>query len=298
MFEVNELPVQHIYSDNLAHHGIELSLLRLDLTDEVISGNKWFKLKYNLQHAIDEGYRSVLSFGGAYSNHIHALAKAGFDQGLKTIGIIRGEPEYVSNPTLKDAVRWGMELHFISRKAYRQKTDELFLDELKARFSDPFIIPEGGSNQLAVKGAAEILSPKLLSTIAPDQIVLACGTGGTMAGVVLGSKGVNVLGIPVLKKADFLYEDIRGLIKQGAGEIPTHWDLDLEGHFGGYAKESAVVDRFINEFQCNHGIQLDQIYTGKMLCRLMQRIEQGVYPKGSRILAIHTGGLQGLRSRE
>ncbi len=295
MFELKELSVCQIYHKVLARQKVELFLLRLDLTDGVVSGNKWFKLKYNLQYAITAGYNSVLSFGGAYSNHIHALAKAGYDLGLETIGVIRGEPEYATNPTLADAVNWGMKLHFITRREYRQKADKAFLAALRHRFNNPFIIPEGGSNQFAVKGASEILSPKLLDDIAPDQIVLACGTGGTMAGVIIGSQGINVLGIPVLKKADFLYDDIADLVAQVAGDVPGHWMLDLEGHYGGYAKRSQEVDDFILDFQKSNNIQLDHIYTGKMLLRLIQRVAMGIYPAGSRILALHTGGLQGLR---
>ena len=208
------LPVQLLDTDETIQAGVKLYLLRLDLTDEIVSGNKWFKLKYNLQHALENDYSSVLSFGGAYSNHIHALAKAGSLLGIKTVGVIRGEPEYADNPTLKDAKAWGMELYFVNRQEYRQRHDSEYLKTLKARFSNPLIVPEGGSNKFAVQGAREIITPEIIAKVNPDQIVLTCGTGGTLAGVALSVPDVPVLGIPVLKKAGFLFSDIENLMTE------------------------------------------------------------------------------------
>jgi len=290
------LPVQLLEADETCHAGVQLYLLRLDLTDDVISGNKWFKLKYNLLNALENGYASVLSFGGAYSNHIHALAKAGSSFGLKTIGVIRGEQEYSDNPTLKDAQAWGMELCFVNRQEYRQRHEPEYLETLKRRFSNPLIVPEGGSNKFAVQGAQEIITPEILAKVNPDQIVLPCGTGGTLAGVALSVPHIPVLGIPVLKKADFLFSDIKNLMTKSGDDPTENWNLDLEGHGGGYAKVSNDLLAFMDRMLREHQLPLDQIYTAKMLSHLLKRIERGEYAEGSTILAIHTGGLQGARS--
>lgn len=290
------LPVQLLETHETIQAGVKLYLLRLDLTDDIVSGNKWFKLKYNLQHALENGYSSVLSFGGAFSNHIHALAKAGSSLGIKTIGVIRGEEEYADNPTLKDAQAWGMELYFVNRQEYRQRHDCEYLETLQARFSNPLIVPEGGSNKFAVQGAREIITPDILAKVNPDQIVLACGTGGTLAGVALSVSDISVLGIPVLKKADFLFSDIENLMTDSGVEPTDNWDLDLEGHGGGYAKVSNDLLAFMEYMLKEYQLPLDQIYTAKMLSHLLKRIERGEYVEGSTILAIHTGGLQGARS--
>lgn len=276
---------------------VEVGLLRLDQIDPLISGNKWYKLKYNLLSARTQGLSAVLSFGGAYSNHIHALAWAGKGLGLKTIAVIRGEPEYAGNPTLADALKWGMELHFVDRKTYRKRHDPNYVEQLRHRFGEFLLVPEGGSNALAVKGSAEILSPELIDQFQPSAVVLACGTGGTLAGLVAGNPSLNILGIPVLKGGGFLRNDIASLLEESSAE-PGNWNLDLGGHFGGYGRVSDELRTFIGQFKVAHGIQLDQVYTGKMMLRLMQLISEGAFPAGSRILAIHTGGLQGLRGMD
>ncbi|MAY41003.1 MULTISPECIES: pyridoxal-phosphate dependent enzyme [unclassified Neptuniibacter] len=275
---------------------VALYLLRLDLTDEYVSGNKWFKLKYNLNDALLLKRKSVLSFGGAFSNHIHALAWAGKKLGIKTVGVIRGEPEYASNPTLTDAARWGMELLFVSRSEYRKRNEIEFVEALKRQFDDPLIIPEGGSNHLAVKGASEIVTKSMLDQYGFNHIVLPCGTGGTLAGVAVSQPEVSVLGVPVLKGAEFLVSDIQELMSGARCSDPGNWSLDYSGHCGGYGKTSKELIDFIEQFHCDHNVSLDQIYTGKMMMRLFQLIENGAFSKGSKILAIHTGGLQGLRS--
>lgn len=259
------LPVQRLETKETSQAGVKLFLLRLDLTDEIVSGNKWYKLKYNLRHAQENGYSSVLSFGGAFSNHIHALAKAGASLGLKTIGVIRGEPEYISNPTLSDAQAWGMELYFVNRQEYRQRHDVVYLDALSKRFTNPFIVPEGGSNKFAVQGAREILTSAILAEVNPDQVVVPCGTGGTLAGIALSVPQIPVLGIPVLKKADFLFEDIKRLMQVSGATPSENWDLDLDGHGGGYAKVSNDLLAFIEYMFKEHQLPLDQIYTAKML---------------------------------
>ena len=238
----------------------------------------------------------MITFGGAFSNHIHALAWAGKKLGIKTVGVIRGEPEYASNPTLTDAVRWGMELLFVSRSEYRKRNELDFLEELKRQFDDPLIIPEGGSNHLAVKGASEIVTKSMLDQHGFKHIVLPCGTGGTLAGVAVSQPAISVLGIPVLKGAEFLVSDVQGLMSDAGYSDPGNWTLDYSGHCGGYGKTSQELIDFIEQFNREYSVSLDQIYTGKMMMRLFQLIENGAFSKGSKILAIHTGGLQGLRS--
>lgn len=299
---LHETPLERVHHPDCQEREVDLRILRLDKTDARISGNKWYKLKYNLLAAKDQGYKTVLSFGGAYSNHIHALAWAGHEMCLQTFGIIRGEAEYASNPTLTDAQRWGMRLQFVNRAEYRQRHDPQQIAEWVEAFPDSYkpvlVVPEGGSNALALRGCGEIIKPRHLASFSPDLIVLPCGTGGTLAGVALSQADnpkVHILGIPVLKNADFLYKDIRQLMLDAAGFASDNWSLDLQGHYGGYGKSSEALLLFLQQMQAQYALPLDQVYTGKMLLRLWQLIEQGQY-RGKKILVLHTGGLQGLRS--
>ena len=282
---------------------VDLRVLRLDQTDALISGNKWYKLKYNLLTAKEQGFKTVLSFGGAYSNHIHALAWAGKQLGINTVGVIRGEPEYAQNPTLTDARLWGMQLQFVNRQQYRSRHESTMIEAQISQLADAlkpvFVIPEGGSNSHALKGCAEILNLPALDSFTPNTITLACGTGGTMAGIATTLEThypeATLLGIPVLKNAEFLYQDIQQLMTGSGYTDPKNWSLDLQGHYGGYAKCSEEIDQFIDDMNQQFNLPLDHVYTGKMLCRLLALIKKGQFD-GQRVLAIHTGGLQGLRS--
>ena len=286
-------PTIEIKPRELRKHNIRLFIKRDDLTDPVISGNKFRKLKYNLISAQKDGYKTLLTFGGAYSNHIHAAASAGSRFGFNTIGIIRGERPKVLNPTLIDAESFGMKLYFISRSAYRNKKDPGFIDDLHKKFGDFYLVPEGGSNPLAVKGCIEIVDD-FEDTY--DYVTLACGTGGTLAGVVAGLDGKSqVLGFPVLKGGEFLYNDITNLINLYNGKKYENWSLFTQYHFGGYAKYSWDLIKFINYMHIKHKLQLDPIYTGKMFFGVCDLAHQGYFKENSKILAIHTGGLQGIR---
>ena len=268
--------------------GVELYVKREDQINAFVSGNKYRKLKYNLLEAEKTGYKTLLTFGGAFSNHIAAVASAGHLIGFKTIGVIRGdelESKISENATLNFAQENGMQFKFVSREIYRSKTSESFLESLKAEFGDFYVIPEGGTNELAVKGCQEILYPEDFNF---DYICCSVGTGGTISGLINGSKpSQQVLGFPALK-GDFLKEDISKFASQ------TNWKLITGYHFGGYAKINDELVAFINQFKSDYSLPLDPVYTGKMLFGIMDLIEQNYFPKGSKILAIHTGGLQGI----
>ncbi|RAU81592.1 1-aminocyclopropane-1-carboxylate deaminase/D-cysteine desulfhydrase [Pontibacter arcticus] len=286
-----EAPLQQLKHPLLDEQSIELWVKREDLLHPAISGNKWRKLKYNLQQARSENKDTLLTFGGAYSNHIAATAAAGQEFGFRTIGIIRGEEHEPLNPTLQFAISRGMQLHYISREQYRLKDDANFLEELSQKYKQPYFIPEGGTNALAVKGCTEIVED---INIAYDYICCACGTGGTIAGIIAVLDGEKqVLGFPALKGGNFLQKEIEALILKYNGKKYSNWQLLTDYHFGGYAKVKPELLDFIYTFQKQHHILLEPIYTGKMFFGLFDLIKQGYFKSGSRIVAIHTGGLQG-----
>lgn len=267
---------------------VSLDVKREDLIHSIVSGNKYRKLKYNVLFAMEEGYDTLLTFGGAFSNHIAAVAAVGNAYGLKTIGIIRGQElvdKVDENPTLSQAKEKGMAFKFISRSDYRCKTDLSFLKALKTEFGEFYRIPEGGTNNLAVKGCEEILTEEDKEF---DYVCAPVGTGGTLSGLINSSKpNQKILGFSALK-GSFLNEDISKFAKQ------ENWKLINDYHFGGYAKINEELVTFVNTFNAVNEIPLDPIYTGKMLFGIMDMIKQGYFPKHSKILAIHTGGLQGI----
>ncbi len=268
--------------------GISLYIKREDLLHPFVSGNKFRKLKYNLIAAKAQHESTLLTFGGAFSNHIAAAAYAGKEAGLKTIGVIRGEElsaKINENPTLKFAVSCGMQLHFVTREEYRGKDEPAFLERLHGQFGDFYHLPEGGTNHLAVKGCEEILTQA--DTIF-DFICCAVGTGGTISGIINSVlPHQKVLGFPALK-GDFLKDEIRIFA------MNNHWDLITDYHFGGYGKVDERLILFMNEFSKKKGILLDPVYTGKMVFGVMDMIQNNFFPENSRILLIHTGGLQGI----
>lgn len=278
-------PVQSIIKNEL----IELSILREDLLHPEISGNKYRKLKYNLLDFQQKNYTSVLTFGGAYSNHIAAVAAAGKEFNFETIGIIRGQEikqKLDQNPTLNFAQNCGMKLYFITREQYRDKTDLNFINSLKEKFGNFYLVPEGGTNDLAIKGCEEILGNH---TQEFDIICTAVGTGGTISGLINASKShQTILGFPALKNSSFLIEEIQNYTHQ------TNWKLIQNYHFGGYGKISHELICFLNDFKKKYNVPLDPIYTGKMMYGVFQLIKQNHFPSQTKILTIHTGGLQGI----
>lgn len=286
------LDIDNINTPTLSAAGVKLDLLRLDQVHSTVSGNKWYKLKYNLQAAQEQGHRTLLTFGGAFSNHIYATAAAGKAQGLRTIGIIRGEEHLPLNPTLVFAKAQGMQLVYVSRKVYRSKNEKEFADWLSSQFGKCFIIPEGGSNALAVRGCQEIL-PLQHSY---DYIVCCAGTGGTLAGLLTSQHDKSqMLGFSALKGGSFLYDEVDRLTTEYCGEAYKNYKIIEDYHFGGYAKANVGLVEFINKFKQEHGITLDPIYTGKMMYGLSDMIATGYFAKGSQVLAIHSGGLQGIQ---
>jgi 1-aminocyclopropane-1-carboxylate deaminase len=267
---------------------VSVFIRREDLIHPYVSGNKLRKLKYNLAQAKAENQNALLTFGGAFSNHIAATAYAGAAQGFKTIGIIRGEElesEILVNPTLKFAQECGMQFTFISREDYRHKTEDYFIEKLKQEFGDFYLVPEGGTNLLAVKGCQEILSDEDAQY---DYVCCAVGTGGTISGLINSVlPHQKVLGFPALK-GDFLKEEIRKFARN------ENWELITDYHFGGYGKVNAELIAFINLFYVKNNIPLDPIYTGKMVFGVMDLIDKNYFPKHSKILLIHTGGIQGI----
>lgn len=282
-------PVQKIDSKVARAKGVGLFVLRLDLVHPVISGNKWYKLKYNLEAAKRENLDTILTFGGAYSNHIHATAAAGNLFGFKTIGVIRGEETLPLNPTLEFATSQGMQLIYVDRQTYKQRNSETLRQDLLARFGKVFIIPEGGCNLDGVKGCTEIISQDFEFDVA----CIACGTGTTLAGVALSlNTQQHLIGFPVLKGGDFLKQDIEGLMAPYEGTKDISWELRCNYHFGGYAKVNDELLRFAREFEMEYGVPLDYVYTAKMFYGVMDLVKQG-YFNGRLVLLIHTGGLQG-----
>ncbi len=275
--------------------GCEISLFvkREDELHPFISGNKYRKLKYNLVEAANQNHHTLITFGGAYSNHIAATAAAGFEHGFKTIGVIRGdelannlEDVIKQNPTLKFASEHGMQFHFVSRKAYRTKTSSAFINDLKEKFGKFYLVPEGGTNNFAVKGCEEILTDEDQQF---DVICAAIGTGGTISGLINSTKKNQiVIGFPALK-GNFLQHEIRKYVLK-----TDNWSLNTNYNFGGYAKISEELISFINKFKRETEIPLDPVYTGKMLFGIVDLIKNNSFSKGTKILAIHTGGLQGI----
>jgi 1-aminocyclopropane-1-carboxylate deaminase len=291
---INEnTPLEEVKDPLLKEMKISLLIKREDLNHPDLSGNKWHKLKYNLQEARKQGKKTLLTFGGAYSNHIYAAAAAGKIFNLNTIGIIRGEEHLPLNPTLSFAINNGMKLYYLDRTSYRQKNSPEIINHLQKKFGDFYLLPEGGTNEFAVKGCIEIIGK---INIDFDYVCCPCGTGGTLAGLISGLNGKNfALGFAVLKGASFLKENVISLLKNCSSDSFQKWDINLDYHFGGYAKMDSVLLDFIKRFTSLTKIPIEPIYTGKMLFGIYDLAAKGYFKEGNVIIAIHTGGIQGLK---
>jgi 1-aminocyclopropane-1-carboxylate deaminase len=285
-------PLQKISDPVLDAFGVNLYVKREDLIHPLVSGNKWRKLKYNLLQAKAEGKDTLLSFGGAFSNHIYALAAAGKEFGFKTIGVIRGKDASEDNPTLSFAKSCGMQLYMIDRDQYKKKDNPVFIEEMKERFHGPYVIPEGGSNVYAVRGCAEIIEE---INIDFDYVCSPCGTGATLAGLITGLGGKKrALGFSVLKGENLLTSEVKKLLNEFEGRSYDNWDIRTDYHFGGYAKSAQELQSFIGRVEKLHQIIYEPVYTGKMMYGIYDLINKSYFKPGETIVAIHTGGLQGL----
>ncbi len=294
--EIDPPRLQRLTASYLDQRDIRLSVLRLDEINPLVFGNKWFKLKYNLLASQEQGFSRLLSFGGAYSNHLMAVAAAGQHCGLETIGVVRGELVQPLNPVLQFAADRGMTLQGISRSQYRQKDSPEFLEALRSRWGECYLIPEGGSNTLGVKGCREIA--RLVSWEPGTRqclLAMACGTGATMAGVIQGFAAditirLEILGVSVLKAPGYLSRNVSHWLDAGRLASEPSWRIDDDSHFGGYARSNPVLERFMTVFNETHGIPLEPVYTGKLFWRLGQDISSGRIAPGTDIIALHTGG--------
>jgi 1-aminocyclopropane-1-carboxylate deaminase/D-cysteine desulfhydrase-like pyridoxal-dependent ACC family enzyme len=289
-------PIQPICLDAAQELNIQVYLKREDLIHPLLPGNKWRKLKYNLEEAHTQEKQTILTFGGAYSNHIYSVAAAGKLFGFHTIGLIRGEAITPLNATLSFAKNCGMELHYVDRATYRHKEDFAYQEGLRQKYGDFYLIPEGGSNALAVKGCAEI--PEEIHE-PYDYLCCPCGTGGTLAGLVAGAAGYGkIMGFAALKGGAFLAAEVQQLLAsytQLRGKTCDfhNYQIQTDYHFGGYAKVKPALLDFIRKFEQANSILLEQVYTGKMLFGIEDLIKKGFFASGTKIIALHTGGLQG-----
>ncbi len=283
--------LQQIEHAVAAKHGIGLSILRLDLLHPETGGNKWYKLKYNVEALKKEGMKTLLTLGGAFSNHIAATAAAGRIHSFKTIGVIRGdELDTESNPTLKKAKADGMEFKFISRARYGSRNEPLFLEELKEEFGAFYFLPEGGANEAGLRGCSEIMKNMIAEY---DFVVCAAGTGTTVAGIASSlPKGKQIIGIPVLANAGYLESTIENM-RPGL----SNWKLYHGYDFGRYGSITPELVHFSKQFESETGIALDHVYTAKMMFGLLDLIEKGTFVRGEKIIALNTGGLQGNKSQ-
>ena len=280
-------PLEELHDGRLASAGIRLHLKRDDLISPDVPGNKWRKLKYNLAAARAQGHRVLLTFGGAYSNHIRATAAAGHHWGFATVGVIRGEEHRPLNPSLDYAVRHGMRLAYLDRAAYREKTSPAVIESLHRRFGEFYLLPEGGSNAEAVRGCAEVPGE-----IGRDfgLICCPCGTGGTLAGLAHGLRaGQRALGFSVLKGGQFLAGDVAGLQRSAFGASCGNWSIEHGFHFGGFARRTPALEAFIADFERRHALALDRVYTAKMMYGIFALAGQGAFPAGTRAVAVITG---------
>ncbi|MGZ5000216.1 MAG: 1-aminocyclopropane-1-carboxylate deaminase/D-cysteine desulfhydrase [Methylomonas sp.] len=285
-------PLMQILDAELNRRQLELWIKRDDLIHPVISGNKWRKLKFILNHALHLGADTIVSMGGAYSNHLHALAFIGKLIGIKTVGFVRGERPEQLTPTLIDLQDWGMELRFVSRSEYRQLREYKDHDSLPGLKPGEYWLPEGGATELALQGVGESLAE---IDMAFDVLAVACGTGTTLAGLIAHSPlSSRILGVAALKNAGFLVYDVQQLL-ESRNISRTDWQIALDYHCGGFAQTTPALLAFIREFQERHGVPLEPVYTGKLLFAVYDLIRLGHFQAGQRLVVLHTGGLQGKR---
>ncbi|MFK8044278.1 MAG: 1-aminocyclopropane-1-carboxylate deaminase/D-cysteine desulfhydrase [Crocinitomicaceae bacterium] len=290
-------PIEKMTSNLFEEKKLTVYIKRDDLIHSEISGNKWRKLKFNIEKYKQGKYNAILTFGGAYSNHIAATAHLCEVLDIPCIGIIRGEElTSKSNDTLLNASKNGMQLKFVSRSQYAERYEKLYWQKLRTEYGNILIIPEGGANFLGMQGCAEILTEIPFFT---DYIITASGTGTTAAGLLFNSTETEVVSVPVFKKGDFILDEIRdllmfsGLTSTDISDKMKMLKLDCRFHFGGYGKFTQELIGFMNEFHESFGIPLDQIYTAKMVFAFLKKVNENYFKRDSTIVLLHTGGIQG-----
>jgi len=294
-----KVPVQRVELKPFADAGVELFVRRDDLIDLELSGNKFYKLFFNLRAAREQGYSRLLSFGGAYSNHLHALAAAGKRYGFSTVGVVRGERPAQLSPTLSDAEAWGMQLVFISRTDYCAKTEPELISDLQANYGGFYLIPEGGANLDGARGM-QLMGRALEQQLKGDYtaVCIACGTGTSVAGLAAGIGNTKLaIGFSVLKGEGGLGDSISTTYRQLCDSgIAANWRLISGFHAGGYGKKHPeYLSHYWQDFERTSGIPLDPVYTLKLFWGINFLVQQDYWPRGSRIVAVHSDGLQGRR---
>ena len=275
---------------------LNLTVKRDDLLHAIISGNKWRKLQYSLLAALQQNIAHIVSFGGGFSNHLHALGYCCHALNIKFTAIVRGDYSANPSPMLKDLLKWHTDIQYVTKVSYRQRDEPDYLRQLQDRFGKVMIIPEGGSNELALQGIAELVD-ELLQTY--DYIIAPVASGGTLAGLIKAKHNTpcKILGIGVLKGEDYLAELVQNLLPSDLQTLPSaHWSINHDYHFDGYAKSSQELHDFCDDFYQQTQIAIEPIYSGKLFFALRDLIGQGYFPQGSKVLALHTGGLQGART--
>ena len=300
-------PLQQIHHPVFIKAKITVMIKRDDLIHPIISGNKWRKLKFNITLAKQQNKKGIVSFGGAYSNHIHALAFACYQQNITCTAIIRGEAHYQNNFTLSWARHWGMSLVFVDRATYKKRHEVAYLQTLQAEYVDHLIIPEGGSNAHALKGMGEVIA-ELNQQTSFDTLITPVGSGGTLAGLITADNDQHqLLGIAVLKSSTslntietselhscrYLTEQVKKLLPDKSKKY-NQWEILSDFHRGGYAKFSAADCQRIIDFNKITQLTFEPVYSGKMILALLDLIALGYFPEHHRIVLLHTGGLQGL----
>lgn len=290
--DLSKAVIQPIFSDLLREKDIAMDVLRLDRVHPVISGNKWFKLKYHLQEALKQNKKGILTFGGAWSNHLVATAFACHQAGLASIGIIRGEKPVVLSDTLREVQQYNMQLQFISRAAY--SNESAIIPALQIEYPEYFIVPQGAQSALGVQGAAEIL--QLAQIESYSHISCAAGTGTMLAGLACAAlPHQQVIGICSLKLPPGEHNSLNTLVQPYAAN-KKNYTIFYDYHFGGYARKTDELIRFMNTIYQQHDLPTDFVYTGKLLFGMLNLVKTGYFQPGSRILVVHSGGLQGNRS--
>lgn len=282
-------PVEELNNEIFSEKEISVNVLRLDKIHPVISGNKIFKLHFFINEAVQSLHQSVITFGGPYSNHLVATAYACKLFHLKCTGIVRGEKPEVLSDTLQQCKRYGMQLKFISRASYMQKEEKSFLKNLISEFGESIIIPEGGYHPVGAMGAA--LIPEQIKTETYTHFCTAVGTGTTLAGLLNGTKTQHIIGVPVLKGMNDVETRLNFLCNHVNHQ--HRFEIFNNYHFGGYAKKTPELINFMNNLWLQHQIPTDFVYTGKLFFAIFDKISSNYFRKKSKILCLHTGGLQG-----